>query len=313
MEHLLLPIVFLLGALGGGALIWRRRGRRGADEGAEGGLGRWPKVKLVAATAVLTTLLLGALGYGLVRHRFKKTQASGASVRQAVSDFRKTGSSAAKQLGKSPAGGVYRYAATGFYEVEAPVLGKDRRVMPKTVPAVLVPDGDCWELTIRYFKQHHWTARYCRGPQGGLRFVWAKNKNEFFSMKNRSHTFCTPNVILRPGGLPGPGPDSAPGTEWKEVCKRKMPKAHQNKADVDITIRYVGVESVTVGKRAVLAHHLRSSFSMKGMMSGTFQQDFWYAKSSGLLIKLRTKGRASGMGKFVSDYQLTLQSLSPTR
>jgi hypothetical protein len=316
MKHLLLPIVFLLGALSGGAVIWRWRGRRGSDGGVDGGLGRWAKVKLVAATAVTTALILGAVGYGLVRHRFGKTQATRATVNQAVSDFRKTrkkGKAPGPERGKAPPPGVYQYAATGFYEVEVAVLGKDRRVLPKTVPAVLVSDGDCWELTLRYFAQHHWTARYCRSPRGGLRFVWAKNKNEFFAMKNRSHTFCTPDVILRPGGLPGPGPGSEPGTEWKEKCRRNPPSPHDKDAKIDVTVRYVGVETVLVGATKVEAYHMRSAVKMKASVSGTFHQDFWYARGSGMLVKLRAKGEASGMAKFVSDYQLTLKSLSPTR
>jgi len=145
--------------------------------------------------------------------------------------------------------------------------------------------------------------------------VWAKNKNEFFGMKNQSHTFCTPDVILRPGGLPGPGPGprAKPGTEWKEKCRRRNPKPHDKNAKVDITVRYLGVETVSVGTKKIEAYHLRSSVSMKAMVSGTFGQDFWYARGSGMLVKLSAKGEASGMAKFVSDYQLTLKSLSPTR
>jgi len=312
MKHLLLLMVFLIGALSGGVLVWHWRGRRGAA----GGLGRWQKVKLVAATTVITALTLGALGYGLVRHRFGKTQATRATVNQAVADFRRTskrGGAAGAHGGKAPPGGVYQYAATGYYEVDVPVLGKDRRVMPKTVAAVLVRHGDCWELTLRYFTQHHWTARYCRGPRGGLRFMWVKDRNEFFSIKNQSHTYCTPDVILRPGGLPGPGPGAAPRTEWKEQCKRKNPGPHDNKAKVDITIRYMGVETVLVGTKKVEAHRLRSFFTMQAMVSGKFHQDFWYARGSGMLVKLSNKGQASGMAKFISDYQLTLKSQSPTR
>lgn len=308
MTYLWIPLSFLVGALSGGALVWCWRGRGGGARGPT----RLQKVKLVVATALLTAGILAAAGYGLVRHRFQKTRASKATVKGAVSDYRKAKQGAEKG-GQAPPGGVYQYAATGFYELDASVMGKDHRDLPKTVPGVLVPDGDCWELTLRYFKQHHWTGRYCRGPRGGLRFVWAKNKNEFFSMKSQSHSFCTPDVILRPGGLPGPGPGSAPGTRWKEICKRKTPHPQRGKAKVDITMAYVGLERVAVGKRSVEAFHMRSTFTMAGMASGTFHQDFWYAKGSGLLIALATKGKASGMGKFVSDYRLTLKSLAPAR
>lgn len=302
MTHLLVPIAFLLGALGGGALVWHWRGRRGPD----GGPDRWQKWKLVGATAVLTTLALGAAGYALVRHFFRPTRASRATVRQAVADYRKTtGSSRSESRGRTPPGGVYQYRATGFYEITAPVLGKERRDLPATVPAVLVADGDCWELTLRYFKVHHSTARYCWDPSVGLRRIWTRNKNTIFSMKNRSQSSCTPDVLLRPR--------DRPGREWKPVCKPDKPGPHSQGTRLDLVVRYVGVEPVIVGGRKVRSHHLRRTGTATGTGTGSFRQDQWFADSTGMLVRLRVKGRGSGMAEFVSEYELTLKSLEPAR
>ena len=301
MSLFVIPIVFFLGAVSGGVLIWHWRGRRGTD----GVLNRRQKWKLVLATALLTTLSLAAVGYGLIHTRFRTTQAKQETVGQAVSDYRKAqGAAPKKSNGKAPPGGVYQYQGSGFYELTVPVLGRERRVLPKTIPAVLLAEGDCWELNLRFFKQHHRKARYCQDPKAGLRVVWIKNKNEFFSMKNDSHSTCTPDVMVRPG--------AQPGRQWNQDCKPGKVNPHFGAPKVTVVVRYLGRESLTIGTRATQAHHLRRTLTLSGIQTGIIVQNIWYATDSGMLLKLRMKGEGKGVAKYVSDYQLTLTSLSPT-
>lgn len=298
----ILPIVFLCGALAGGLLAWHWRGRRAAV-GPAGPPRSWP---LVLSTALLTTLGLAAAGYGLVRHRFQRTQVSRASKEQALADFRRGRSAASPaSLGKTPPGGVYTYRATGYYEAEVPVLGKERRDMPKTVPAILVPSGDCWELTHRYFEQHHWTGRFCRDPEGGLRLDWARNKNEMFSMKTESRSICEPRALVLPG--------KRPGEPWTLTCTSDPPRPERSPGNVEMLGSLVGEETVEVDGRPQPARRVRRAFTMKGPHSGSMVQDLWIAAESGMLLQLTVKGDGKGMAKFVSDYRLTLQSLTPSR
>ena len=77
--YLLIPIVFLVGAVAGGLLAWHIRGRMDR----KGGSGRFQTAMLVVATALFTTLLLAAVGYGLLRVGFKKSRMSPASAKKA--------------------------------------------------------------------------------------------------------------------------------------------------------------------------------------------------------------------------------------
>jgi uncharacterized protein YneR len=268
--------------------------------------GRQKRWWVVVGTSLVITLVVGALGYGLVRSRFRKTKAAQATVGKAVADFRRArGALLAAERGRVPLSGVYKYAATGYYEIGLPALGKDRRVLPKAVPAVLAPSGNCWELSVRYFKQHHWTVRYCRDPRAGLRMVWLRNTNEFFGMKTWSQYRCDPDVILRPG--------DQPGRQWQQLCKPQEPKPVFGSAQVKVAVRYVGTESMTIGGRTLKAHHLHRTINMTGIQVSVIEQDLWYAAESGMMVRLHLKGQGSGIAKFDSDYQLTLKSLSPKR
>jgi hypothetical protein len=291
----------------------------------------------VLSTAILTTLGLAAAGYGFLRQRFQRTQVSRASMEQAVADFRKgagvraagsarssaeaagaepgksaepgakdsAGEARRGDNGKTPAAGVYAYRADGYYEADVPVLGKERRVLPKIVPGILVPSGECWELTHRYFEQHHWTGRFCRHPDDGLRLEWVRNKNEMFSMKTESRSQCEPQAFVLPG--------RRPGDKWPISCTSDPPRRDPGAGKVEMTVTYVGDEPVEVDGRPQAARRVRRLFSMKSPHTGYMSQDVWLALGSGMLLKLVVKGEGKGMGKFQSDYHLTLKSLTPSR
>jgi len=267
--------------------------------------GRHKRWWVVVSSGLVATLAVGALGYAALRSRFRKTMVSKASTRQAVSDFRRShGANRLVARRRTPQPGVYEYAATGHYKVTVPGLGEDRRVMPKTVPAVLVSKGDCWELTVRYFKQHHWTVRYCRDPKMGLRLVWLKNTNEIFGLKSDSRSICEPDVILRPG--------DKPGRQWPQRCRPKDPNPFFGDAKGTAVARYVGAVHMTVGGRKVVAHHLRRSVKITGMLASVVEQNLWYTES-GMMVRFHVTAKGSGVARFVADYGLTLMDLSPKR
>jgi hypothetical protein len=297
------PLAFLLGALAGGLLIWHWRGRRGD---VAGGLPRGQRWRLVAATALATTLLLAAVSYGLVRHRFQRSRMGGASESAAVADYRRLrGAGGGGGAGRTPPGGVYTYLATGYYQVSAPVVGKERRDLPATVPAVLVAKRDCWELAVRYFAKHVFTSRYCRTPEGGLRLVSSRNQNEAFSVQRDSTTSCADDVILRPG--------QRAGEKRTLPCRADGPGLGDTLENVAVEATFVGDESLEINGRAHPVRHVRLYIAMKGLQAGSVTQDMWFTADTLLLARLKTDGTGSGMARFRSDYQITLKNLQPTQ
>ncbi len=267
--------------------------------------GRGKRWFVVLGTGLGVIVVVGALGYGVIRSRFKKTRVNKASMGQAMSDYRRSVGGALKESqGRTPPSGVYQYAATGYYTVTVKGLGTDKRVMPKKVPAVLTAKGDCWELTVRYFKQHHWGIRYCNDPKRGLLFKWQRNRNSFFGLENDSRSVCDPDRLLRPG--------DKPPVRWSMKCRPKDPNPFFGKGKAQGTVRFVGIETVTVGGKKLRARHVHRHIEITGMQSAKVDQHLWYSDSN-MMLKFKVVSKGVGMASFFSDYAITLMSLTPKR
>lgn len=295
------PLAFVAGILVGaaGATWWVvRRTKAGAPASAT-----ISTLKVVSLTFVATAALTTATLYGVVRWKFRARPVNNASVDHAVEEFRAS-SSRSTRTAVGPAAGVYRYLGSGFYELTAPVLGKDRRDIPSTVPAVLVHAGNCWELTVRFFQQHSWMARYCERAGDGLIMEHWKSTNVYFGREVEWSFACTPANLTREG--------MKPGDSWKQLCKPRGETPADTPAKT-ATVEFVGFEDLTIGGKSVRARHIRRTVRTEGRQAGLTTRDLWFSETSGLLVRLRERSNSSGLARFVSDYQVTLAAATPTR
>ncbi len=267
--------------------------------------GRGKRWWVAVATGLIASFALGGLGYALIRSQFSKTKVAKESVGHAVADFRRTQGATNTAAAGLPPPGVYQYAATGKYTVAVAGLGKDTRVLPKTVPALLVSDGNCWTLNIRFFKQHQRTVRYCSDKKGGLRMVWLINQNKFFGLEHKAKSRCEPDQILSPGDKPG---HSTP-----QKCKPMDKNQRFGKANATAVFDYIAAESMVISGQKLKVHHLRRTLVVKSLQSANVKQHLYYADKTGMLVRYRIDGKGSGLATFKSDYELTLKSLSPKR
>ncbi len=267
--------------------------------------GRRRRAWLVACTGLAASLLLGGAAYGLLRSRLSKTKVSKATEGEAFADFRHNQANLKGAAKGIPLPGVYRYAASGHYTVSVSGLGSDKRTLPETVPAVLVAEGRCWTLNLRYFKQHHRTIRYCARSGGGLRMMWLENRNEFFGLKHLAKSRCEPDIIYLPG--------DEPGHRRPQRCRRLEGKSRFGKTNAKASFTYLAAESMTIGGKKIRVHHVRRDLEVKSLQSATIMQHLWYSADTGMLVRYRVHGRGSGLATFKSDFQLTLLDLSPRR
>ncbi len=300
----LVPLAFLLGAIAGGLMAWRLRGRVAPASKPT----RYLRLKLVASTVLATLSILAVAGYALIRHRFGGEQPSPASVNRAMDDFRKSGAGA--QRGSGPPPGVYTYHGKGFFKIEAPLLGKKHLTLPKTIPAILRHvDKRCWELTVRPWAQHEWTERYCRHGPTGYRQQWRKNKSDMFGIKSSSTSECRPSALFDESG--------ALRRSWEATCrvtKRKTSLPIGGKPrPTKVQITLVGKTKIVIGGRQVVAYHFRQTASVKRKMKGSMTREVWFDASTGMLLKLSTKGGGTGMAKVQVDQTYTLANLKPRR
>ncbi len=304
---LLVPLSFLVGAVVGALLAWWLRGRADPDASPR----RLPRLKLAASTVLATVLCLAVAGFVMIRRQFRGGPAAPASMSQAVQDFRRAhpGARHAAQASDLPRPGVYTYRGQGAFRMTSDLFGNREMKLPATIPAIVVLDGRCWELTIRQYQQRQFTERYCRDPKAGLRLEWRKNRSDMNGVKSRSKSRCEPNTLY--------GPSGKPGATWAVVCKVlshhttspfKFPRP-----DLKVSISYVGTREVTIGGHKVRAHYLRQTSDMSGPMQGRMVREVWYAVGTGLMLRLRVRGQGTGLANVKIDQTYTLASLEPKR
>ncbi len=295
-------LAFAIGAIAGGAAVWQLRGSRPPAQA-----GRYYRLRLVAVTALLTLVVAAGGAYVSIRVVFRSRPARPASTERALAEFRSTrfqdnAPGAAPGSGATPAPGVYTYNSSGYFHTEAPLLGTEHRDLPESVPAVLVADGNCWDLTVRYFEEHHWTTRYCSDRAGALRVPSSRTESEHFGQKVTVTTSCTPDLVFRAGMKPG---DTAAGS-----CNSQNDSGFGSPDSMPVEWLFVGAEELKIGERTVRTRHLRRDVTLEGRQTGTAIRDVWYAPS-GLLVRLREQTKSSGIAAVERNYELSLVSVTP--
>lgn len=302
-------------------MAWWLRGRLGE---AGSGPSRRHTIKVAAVSSVITLGVAGAAAYGVIKWKFGHRPVQKASVDDALRDFRSASAkpvatddssraepsqakTTAPVAANTPSGGVYTYKARGFFQVDAPVVGRHRRDLAATVPAMVVR-GDsptCWELKIWYFKQHTWRARYCRDRNDAQRMEFVKTANQFFGRKIGGKYGCVPADIVRV--------NMKPGDQFMTSCGSIEEPRKPDAAKTDVSITFVGDEDVDVGGELVSSRHLVRKVHVVGRQSGSTIRHLWFSKKTGLLVRVREKGRSSGLAKFEADWELILTSTTPRK
>lgn len=267
--------------------------------------GRGKRTWVVLVTGLLVTGIIGAAGYGVLRSRFGKTKMSKASEGDAVKDFRRAGGALKSAVEGTPPAGVYQYSAIGEYSVSVTGLGTDKRVLPKTLPAVLVSKDRCWTLDIRFFKKHLRKVHYCADKDGGLRMAWLVNHNEFFGLKHHTKSRCEPDLIWHPS--------HKKGHSTQQKCAPVGEDQRFGKTNAQAEWDYMGAETLTIGKLKRKVHHMRRTLVVKSLQSARVVQHLYYDDQNKMLVRYRVKGGGSGLATFKSDYQITLTRMAPKK
>jgi hypothetical protein len=298
-----LVLAFLFGGLVGGYCGWRRHAGRSAGDA---GPGSHRTLKVVALTALLTLVFAAAGTYATLRIIFRAKPVQEASVDQAVADFRSAKPAAATAANKAaPAGGVYTYRSSGSSDLKVPLFGTEHRDLPESVPAVLLRDGDCWDLTVRFFEEHQWATRYCRGEDGAVHHPSSETVNVHFGQKVTASSACEPDEVIVA--------KMSPGASWSQRCTTKNDSGMGGPSSVDTEMTFVGIEEVEVGGEKVKALHIHRDVTMSGKQTGTTTRDYWFEESSALLVKFRHRMKSSGIGDIEQSYDLALTALTPSK
>jgi len=288
---------------------FRRAGSPGSIEARPGSghpLRRYA-LRVAAVSVVATLAVTAAAAFVVVRLLMSSAPMTGVGVDQAVAQFEGSGGAGAATAHPSgplgpPQAGVYTYRASGSWTTTVPVLGTERRVLPATVPAVLRTDGDGWTLAFAYFDKHHTTLSYRGGAGPELEESAGDTDSVRFGFKVRSSMTCAPDIVVRP---------VSPGTSWDQECRGVTQGVINATQDLPSTTTLVGIDHLDVGGSPVDAWHVRRVSRVLGSEAGTLLSDSWYSTADGLLLRLETQSRTSGLVDHVESIHLDLASLTP--
>ena len=199
-----------------------------------------------------------------------------------------------------PPKGVYRYATTGYDEVDA--LGGSRHTYPSET-TITVRHAGCGLVERWDALEERWDEREsCRSPRGD-RLARVTSFHEFFRQGDQRTLRC--DGFTYPAG-------ARPGQTWTMRCDGGTTK-------VVSTLRAIGYEDVVVEGKPLRALHVRVDTKLSGEQSGEGHRDVWGSRSSGLVMRevsyLKSDSVQPAIGRvtYHEEYELRLSSLSPSR
>lgn len=199
-----------------------------------------------------------------------------------------------------PEPGVYTYDATGEEVVKLGPLPAEARPLPGTVTAVVVDEGDCFELTLNLFEQHTETTRYCTA-EGGLTLEEHTKNQKIGALSPTATMTCDPSTLL----------DASSEAQDLE-CRLEM---SGGPASITATLSgraLPGDESeATVDGEQVRARPLTLSYQVSGDLSGTWEEILWL-DASNLPVRIQRKLDLAGPATFTEHSDLQLVSLTPS-
>lgn len=261
---------------------------------------RW----LWVALATLVALVGGAAVVTWVRH----SPASPVTVDQAQGRFSSPG--LAGPADRRPTPGVYMYTGTGTDRLSVPSLSQPDG--PNVPVTVTLSGSDCWTMRLDY-STHHWQSwDYCLSGDDLIEtsgHVWMRWQVGPLDITNQTSLTCTPPLLVVPAHLTA-------GRTWPVACSGTS-TAVKGVMTSSGTARYAGDETLPVGGRNVLTHHLVQTRTDTGSQRGTERFETWVADDTGLPVRIAQdiEVRTStpfGDSTYTQTTVLTLSDLRPS-
>jgi hypothetical protein len=226
---------------------------------------------LVAVVVVLVAVVVGSYVF--------RPQPGARSIRSAVKSFQATTTTVPtpKRFALPPAG-VYRASGSGFEQIAVPPdTIHDSAVMPVSV--TYLADG-CWRWHLDYNTAHWHEYDFC--PEDGRLLLEAQRNSltlnlGLTSVSNLATFTCNP-----PSPIVVESP--RPGEVFAHSCTgTNTAVSGTSTAAGPVTI--VGVRTVKVGTQAVQAIEMTREQTIVGGQSGTLDETWWFATSTGMPLE----------------------------
>jgi hypothetical protein len=241
---------------------------------------RRPRHPIRLALLGVAVIVLGIFGYVFAGYALR-THPGAKSLNSAVNTFR-AGGSAQDSAGMSyppPAQGVYELQGQGSERISFPPNAQsDGRIMPASVTYT---SSGCWRWHLDFNVAHWEEYDFC--ATGG-RLVQTGNRNSqswdygTLSVNNVANFTCPANSVVLRGSL-------SAGETLTWACSGTN-TAVPGRTSAKTVNRIVGVASLSIGRKPVEAVHERQVTTLSGGQQGTVAEDWWFASSSGLPLRV---------------------------
>jgi hypothetical protein len=239
-----------------------------------------------------------ALGVGAAWF-FLRDTAEPVSVADVVTTFREGEEKEPAEPSPVPVG-VYVYATDGYEKTDA-LTGVTHRYPPRsTITVTRDPCGVRLRWDVLKGRSTTWT--FCIASAGWT--VASQDERHTFFGRTERTTYVCEDTPIRPA-------DDTAGVRWDVSCTTDT-------AEEAGTGTVVGREPLTVSGRRVATIRVRKSTSFTGEIRGTAAHDIWFARESGVPIRIAMVSRTTndspvGDVHYEEDVTLRLTALEPRR
>ena len=223
----------------------------------------------------------------------KTTSSASAAPRRSV---RRTVSATAHP---EMASGVYVYDTSGYEETDA--LSGQRHDYPATTTYTTRRAGCHWVSRWQPVEERWDESEACKTAKG-ITLKRFSMYHEFFNTGIREDFLCGSDAVVMPWV-------QRAGDTWTFHCR-------SSRSTLDMTVRVVGLETMSVGNRGVRAVHVRYEGTVHGDDEGTQIQDRWLDASTGWFLRIVSSADVSivtpfGRANYRERYRIDLTSMTP--
>ncbi len=221
---------------------------------------------------------------------------------QALEDFRERsgGSTAEEGAASLPTAGVYTYVAEGEETIRLGVLPSQLRPLADEVTAVVVREGECFELTLNLFAEHVEDTRFCRDGDS-LRIASHRKHQRLGAISAEAEVTCGPDPVVGDAGA-------------DDVrCSLEMSAGPATlRATLEGTVEVGEAEDVEVGSESLAAIPVEVDRTVSGDLSGRMVERFWFDGETWLPVRIEREIRLEGLATFDESSKLVLAGTEPT-
>lgn len=251
---------------------------------------------MAVAAGVVGGLVLAIVGAWFF---FLRDTAEPVSVGDVVTTFREGEETAPAGVSPVPEG-VYVYATEGYEKTDALTGVRHRYPRRSTITVTKNACGVRMRWDVLKGRSTEWI--YCPTREN-WRLASQDERHTFFGRTERT-TYVCEDTPIRPDAL-------WIGRVWEVSCGT-------SDADETGSLTFVDLETLQAGGKALTTEHIRKTTRFTGAIRGTAQHDIWFARESGVPVKIvmlsrTTNDSAVGDVHYEEDVTLRLTSLTPRR